>query len=235
MNFFDSFPPPPSQPVPAALPRRPAWEQPVYAFPASVPGDVVLLHTERAAVWIGGVRAYPNGFSFQLRAVLRQDPNSGPALGNPFDGHYNALHPGPHSGLRLGIRYADGRRALTDQGMPDRFPGEDGEDAQSLLLMSQGGGGSGLTWDAGFWTYPLPPNGPVTLLGSWPDAGVGEASVDLDGTAIRAAAGRAVRLWPSDEEPDDEGGFNYGTVTAYINDSAPEPPAETAKISPSGD
>jgi hypothetical protein len=52
--------------------RRRPGHLPAHALPVSVPGDVLVIHTDNAAVWVGAVRAYPNGFEFSLRAVRRQ-------------------------------------------------------------------------------------------------------------------------------------------------------------------
>lgn len=38
-----------------------------------------------------------------------------------------------------------------------------------------------------FWVHPLPPDGPVTFVASWPEYGAAETRADLDGSAIRAA------------------------------------------------
>lgn len=237
MSFFEDFPDPADaepEPFPAPTPRAP-WEQPVYVLPGSVPGDTVLLHTELAAVSIGGVRAYPNGFAFHLRAVLRRDPAVGPWLGDPLRHQHNALRPrDPQSNLRLGMRYADGRQVGNRGGISAPWGRDD--DPRVLRLQSDGGHGSGLTWDSRFWTSPLPPDGPVTLYASWLDAGVREVSAELDGTAIRAAGARAVRLWPSDEEPEDPDGWSSltasvtspgaNTSTARAGTADPEEPAD---------
>ena len=39
------------------------------------------------------------------------------------------------------------------------------------------------------WVHPLPPDGPVTFVVSWLEQGVAETAVELDGAAIREAAG----------------------------------------------
>jgi hypothetical protein len=44
--------------------------------------------------------------------------------------------------------------------------------------------------------HPPPPDGPVTFVASWPRLGVTEVRTESDGAVIRAAAGRAVILWP---------------------------------------
>jgi hypothetical protein len=78
-------------------------------------------------------------------------------------------------------------------------------------LTSGGGGGDEHNWRSSFWVYPLPPEGPVTLVVSW-----------LDGTAIRAAARQAVVLWP--DEPDLESGEAWQTSTITDQESDEGPP-----------
>ncbi len=48
-----------------------------------------------------------------------------------------------------------------------------------------------------YWLWPLPPVGPLTLVVDFPARGLAESSVTVDGSALRAAAGRAVPLWPA--------------------------------------
>jgi hypothetical protein len=233
MSFFEQFPAPPPPPEPEAQPRWP-WEQPVYALPASVPGDTVLVRGERAAVWIGGIQVYPNGFVFHLRAVLRHTPPMGGPLGDPMSGRHNPLAPaGPDERLRIGLRYADGRRVSARGGLPDPWPDDD--DEQAIRLITRGGASSSLTWDTSFWTHPLPPDGPVTVFASWLDAGVREVSVDLDGTAIREAGCRAQRLWPQDEDPEDEGGTSFGVMSVATAETAPPSPRAEAASAPEDD
>jgi hypothetical protein len=172
-------------------------------IPASVPAEVVLIRAEQVAVAVGSVRAYPNGFEFTLRIRLRGEAESSwQGHSDPFERHR------PRRGtqwsddqLRLGILYADGRRAATT-GVHYRPPDDD--DDGRLVLQQGGGGGSSRSQDWDFWVHPLPPGGPVTLVGSWVEHGIAESRAELDGAAIRAAAGRAVTLWP--EEPEFEPG-----------------------------
>ena len=67
MDFSEGF---------VALPQHPAWHRrrsarhrPDAVLPAAVAGDAVLIRTDTAAVWVGSLRAYPNGFEFTLRAL----------------------------------------------------------------------------------------------------------------------------------------------------------------------
>jgi hypothetical protein len=62
--------------------------------------------------------------------------------------------------------------------------------------------------------HPLPPDGPVTFVASWLEYGVDETRAQLDGSAIREAAGRAVILWPEEPEPGPGGAWSSQRVTA---------------------
>jgi hypothetical protein len=203
MTFFDSIPPPPPPPEPVRR-RRPAWMRPEAVIPGSVPGEVILIRTEQVAVAVGSVRAYPNGFEFTVHVRLRrEDESRWPRHSDVFErSRRGADRDG--SQLRLGLLYADGRRAATTGG--HWRPIEDDDDGR-LVLQQGGGGGSsrGCDWD--FWVHPLPPAGPVTLVASWLEHGIAESRAELDGAAIRTAAGRAVTLWP--EEPESESGSSW--------------------------
>jgi hypothetical protein len=210
MSFFESIPqPPPPEPV---RQRRPAWMRSDAVIPASVPAAVVLIRTEQVAVAVGSVRAYPNGFEFTLHIRLRGEAESSwQGHSDPFERHR------PRRGaqwgddqLRLGILYADGRRAATT-GVHYRPPDDD--DDGRLVLQQGGGGGSSCSQDWDFWVHPLPPGGPVTLVGSWVEHGIAESRAELDGAAIRAAAGRAVTLWPEEPESGPGGAWRSHSIT----------------------
>ena len=211
MSFFDSIPPPPPR-EPVWEHRRP-WERSDAVIPGSVPAEVMLIRTEQVAVAIGSVRAYPNGFEFTLHTRLRHEDETGLGGADPLDrrGLWRGRRD-PGEVLRLGVMYADGRRTATTAGHP--FVDDDADDGR-LVLHQDGGGGNTRRWDGDFWVYPLPPEGPVTFVASWPKHGVAETRAELDGAAIRAAARRAVTLWPEEPEFDAGGGSSWrtGTVT----------------------
>jgi hypothetical protein len=181
-------------------------------IPAPVLAGVVLIRTEQVAVAVGSVRAYPNGFEFTVHIRLRGEAESSwPGHSDPFERHR------PRHGtrwdddqLRLGILYADGRRAATT-GVYYRPPDDD--DNGRLVLQQGGGGGSSCSQDWDFWVHPLPPGGPVTLVGSWVEHGIAESRAELDGAAIRAAAGRAVTLWPEEPESGPGGAWRSHSIT----------------------
>jgi hypothetical protein len=210
MSFFESIPqPPPPEPV---RQRRPAWMRSDAVIPASVPAEVVLIRAEQVAVAVGSVRAYPNGFEFALHIRLRREAESSWAgHSDPFERHRPRRGTGWNDDqLRLGILYADGRRAATT-GVHYRPPDDD--DDGRLVLQQGGGGGSSCSQDWDFWVHPLPPDGPVTLVGSWVEHGIAESRAELDGAAIRAAARRAVTLWPEEPESEPGGAWRSRRIT----------------------
>lgn len=216
MSFFDSIPQPPPPPEPV-LRARPAWMQPDEVIPGSVPGEVMLIRTAQAAVAIGSIRAYPNGFEFTAHVRVRAGDDNEPAWHDPFDRHGQRRGPSPGDVLRLGLMYADGRRAAVHGGL---WP-PDEADPGALIIQHGGSGGSARRWDGRFWVHPLPPQGPVTFVASWPDFGVAETRAQLDGAAIVAAAGRAVILWPEEPvfEPGGRSAWSSQTITAHSDES----------------
>jgi hypothetical protein len=220
MGFFESIPPPPP-PEPVQR-QRPVWMRSDAVIPGLVPAEVVIVRTEQVAVAIGGIHAYPNGFEFTVHARLRQEDDAEPRRGGLFNRHgYLARTPG--EGLRLGIMYADGRRAAT----PGGHPRPDDADPGRLTLVENGGSGSSRTWDGNFWVHPLPPEGAVTFVVSWAEHGVAEARAELDGAAIGAAATRAVTLWP--EEPEAEPGDSHAWRSQVVTMSKPDAPGAGAE------
>jgi hypothetical protein len=193
-------------------------------IPASVPAEVVLIRAEQVAVAVGSVRAYPNGFEFTLHIRLRREAESSWAgHSDPFERHRPRRGAqGDDDQLRLGILYADGRRAATT-GVHYRPPDDDDDDDGRLVLQQGGGGGSSCSQDWDFWVHPLPPDGPVTLVGSWVEHGIAESRAELDGTAIRAAAGHAVTLWPEELESEPGDAWRSQRVTAREADALGEP------------
>lgn len=173
-------------------------------LPASASTSVLLNRTDDAAVGITQLEVFSTGFRFTLAVrVRRARPEF--AVG----GLFMLLSPHPQPGIEiplanrllLGIEYPDGRRASTLE-----VPGGEGAGAmtgnQPLVLVTQGGGGGELSVDQTFWVAPLPPEGPVAVILTWPSFGMDESRTILDGAAIRAAASRSTLLWPPQAAPE---------------------------------
>lgn len=192
MSFFDETPErlPPSFDEPA----QPGWRRPNGVLPGLSPVGLILARTAEMALAVGNVLGYPNGFEFTVNARLRHerlvwgksplDPLASPHTGRE-----------PERALRLGVQYADGRRARTSSHRP--IPVHD-HDRDGLVLREVGTGGTDRQWDGRFWVHPLPAAGPVTFIASWLLYDLAEARAELDSSVIREAAARAVILWPDE-------------------------------------
>ncbi|WP_051807810.1 hypothetical protein [Actinoplanes subtropicus] len=172
-------------------------QAPENEIPAGVGFAAVLGRTEEAAVGITQVEAFSAGFRLTLAIRIRR-PLAKTAHGGLFTlvsahGRHGAEVP-LEDRLLLGVEYANGERASTLEDM--RFPGDDMDDDERLGLFQAGGGGDDLTVDQTYWVTPLPPDGPVTFVLSWPGFGMPESRTEVDGALIRAAGARSVRLWP---------------------------------------
>lgn len=86
--------------------------------------------------------------------------------------------------LRLRLRYADGRSTDFDS-HPYDLPA-DGPAIWPCRFSNYPDGESQVA-EQGFWTWPLPPPGPVTLTLDWPAVGILPSSITIDGTAIAEA------------------------------------------------
>jgi hypothetical protein len=203
VSFFDDVEPPPP---PRAEPdyRPPAWAgPPENVLPAAVALDAVLGQTEETAVAVIDARAYPTGLALGLSVVRRTAPPPGAPPGPFF-----SFGPRAEGDPRFGVRFADGRRAVLE-GAPRHTGGPD------IRLSAGGGGGGSRRWDMHLWLWPLPPAGPLTLAFVWPAEGIDEHVVAIDAEPIRAAAARAVELWPDDRPPRPGGGASATAWSAY--------------------
>ncbi len=187
----------PDLPPPPEWQGHPAWLRPNGVIPAVAPAALAMIRTDEVAVAISGLRAYPNGFEFTVHARVRHEDL--PWGISPTDPVADPrTRQASEKALRLGVLYADGRRASTTS----RYS-ETGEEVggEHLTFLEVGRGGTDRQWNGDFWVHPLPPHGPVTFVASWLLYGVAETRAEVDSSAILEAAGRAVTLWPG--EPDD--------------------------------
>jgi hypothetical protein len=102
----------------------------------------------------------------------------------------------PDGFLRIGVELPDGTRVSNLAGRRNldfetRPPG-------SVLVQAGGGGGQSgegfATIRPGFWLWPLPEPGPLRLSVEWPVVEIPLSTVELDGSELRAAAGRVLPL-----------------------------------------
>ncbi|MFS8478981.1 MAG: hypothetical protein FWJ93_08520 [Micromonosporaceae bacterium] len=173
-------------------------------FPAGVGFTVLLGRSDDAAVGITQIEAFSTGFRFTLAVRLRQarrelvggglftliGPHAPPGIQIPLEER-----------LLLGLEYANGHRTSTLDDWRVLGPGA-ATSGQQLILASHGGGGSERSVDQTYWVSPLPPEGQVTFVLSWPAFGMPESRAVVDGAAIRAAAERSQVLWPPQSDPE---------------------------------
>jgi hypothetical protein len=189
--FYDT---PERLPPQSDQPGHPAWRRPNGVFPGLSPVGLILARTDEMALAVGNVLGYPNGFEFTVNARLRHEQFVWGK--SPLDPLADArTGPQPGNALRLGVMYADGRRARTSSHRPIPV---DAADDEQLILREVGTGGTDRQWDGRFWAHPLPPAGPVTFVASWLLYGMAETRVELDSSVIHEAADRAVILWPDE-------------------------------------
>ena len=148
-----------------------------------VPWRIVLVRTDTAFAAIQAFEAFPSGVQFELVARFHDR-----------DVDLENWHPllRDHRGLRVGVRFSDGRSGATDlfAAQPRAMrPGE-------VLLRLGGGFGHRDEHHMSMWLWPLPSPGPMASVAAWPEMGISEHSIDADASDLVAAASRAERLWP---------------------------------------
>ncbi|MGR6998158.1 ankyrin repeat domain-containing protein [Yinghuangia aomiensis] len=138
------------------------------------------------------VRIRVNGWQvWRNSATLRLDVfvSRVPARGDHAAAPHNRSSAG---GLRFGLRLADGRRITTLDG--EAWP--QASSAARPTLTVQPGMGGVFRYTMKLHLSQLPPEGELWLVTEWPDQGVPETWTELDGSAVVAAAARAVEVWP---------------------------------------
>jgi hypothetical protein len=188
MGFFDNLP----APEPAPPLRHHPWEPPETEFPGIVPIDTLLLgRTDEVAVAVTGLSAFSSGIEIFLTARIR------PSVSHPED----HLPGGPRDlaaarrSFRLGLLFSDGGKVA---GSPGGRQSHDSEPAGPVLYPFAGGGGPH-SFISRWWTWPLPPAGPLELVCEWPAFDIAESRVGIDAQLILDAAQRCIQLWPEDE------------------------------------
>ncbi len=201
---------------------------------------MVLAASESAELSIGYLDAYPEGFELRIEAdttvgyrdMSREGDDHGPDVfgrhwpmgGEPRDSL-------PPKLLRVGVEFADGRRA-TNIGGHDRPL-----DGPIMWPLEGGGGGHGdqSSFRQGYWLSPLPPPGPVTIICEWPALGIPLVRHEIDAERILEAAERARVLFPSrDYIPADGLEWRLGTDAdiSWINAGTSAGKAITSAIPP---
>jgi hypothetical protein len=188
---------------PAGPDERKTWTSPAWfgppenELPACVPLGVVVARAENAVIALSHASVYSTGLGIELMVQARGLPERD-AQRLFHEQHMPPTETDPAPAfLRIGVELADGSRASNLSGRhhwhdPEQRP-------EGPVLMQHGGGGGssgqgGIVLRPAFWLWPLPPAGALRLACEWPLLGIPLTTVELDGAALRAAAGRVVEL-----------------------------------------
>ena len=200
-RLSDFFEPPPPSPEPEPDVRPPPWfGAPRGTLPGVVALELVLAHSEKAAVCITRLAAYPTGFEFDVLAITAPEQTEldlDPMLFGPY--HHRPRRPGgelPPELLRIGVQFADGAKATNTGG-----GGYDQDPPPGPVMHSGGGGGGGGEWRQTEWVWPLPPPGPLNFVCEWPAAEIPLTRANLDAKVILDAAARAQIIFPEARPP----------------------------------
>ncbi len=179
--------------------QHPGWVSEVErAVPVDVALDTVLIDTPDLVSFVAAVHVFPSTFGFTLGSQLRPDASAEAeeAFAQEFDHSFHQPLPVEQAerSLRLGVRFADGRGAALNPNarwMPYMEPEQDTRPLIHTGRMSR----APRTADCEIWVVGLPPEGDVELFYRWLRLDIPEASIRLDGDALRSACARAVVLW----------------------------------------
>ena len=164
--------------------------------------ELLLARSELATVYIAYVDAFPEGFELKVEAIAHADVHAfrcdgeldifgrhWPMVGQPQD----AI---PPQLIRIGVQFADGRKATNTTGHTAPADGP-------VMWPLQGGAGwsgtgeDGGRFDQGYWVSPMPPLGVVALVVEWPAAGISLVRHEIDAQVMLDAAERARSLFPT--------------------------------------
>jgi hypothetical protein len=195
------------------LPESPPWSgPPARETGAMLAVDQTVARSANVVVRLPTIRAFSPGCMLDVEVVSRQAGLSDDdwwqlhllALGS-----FRRLRGGealPAKLLRLGVRYADGRKATTiESRAPRRKQPSDQPPAGPLLSLRPAGSGTRGGAEVhssrfGLWLWPLPPAEAFEFAVEWPFGGIEFTIAGLDGAAIVAAASRSAYYWPEAEQ-----------------------------------
>jgi len=173
-------------------------------LPGLVALELVLARTEKVAMCLPLISAYPSGLEVDLVTMASAASRDlDPYL---FAPHRLALRrrtaseSPPEDMLRFGVQFADGSKATNASGrLPD--PARDPAPSPPVMHAEGGGGGTG-GWRQRFWIWPLPPAGPLTFVVEWAAAGIPLTRHEIDAKLIRDAAQRAQVIFSTEDLPE---------------------------------
>ncbi len=165
------------------------WDRPEAEYPALVPAGLLPFdRTEPSAIAVTAVLAYSSGFEFFETRLLPPDSPGFRHRRGPRSSGARSGGPADPPSMEIGVEFADGRRAFATD-----VPPSAGDNPAGPVLHFCGGTGSTHRGDSRWWTWPLPPSGPLTFLCR---LGAVETRVSLEAQLILDASQRSVQAWP---------------------------------------
>lgn len=204
MTFFPEVAP--SDDDPSEHHMTPEWvAPPVDWLPSRIGVSTVMATTDDVAVTITGLSVYASGLQIDLQWLLRnrrQDRRDWATLMDRFGGGrwgHGAVDPA--RSIRFGVVLDDGTKVVADVG--DAFPDDPTKapTEPALTLAEQGGSGdeSYFTTSARLWLWPVPPDGRLELVLSWPEFDIPETRHTFEDHAYSVAARQAQSIWSSQD------------------------------------
>ncbi|MCA2216552.1 hypothetical protein [Jidongwangia harbinensis] len=154
-------------------------------LPGVVNRRLVVARSTEAVVAVTSLHAYPDGFAVTWTAVWL--PPVGRRIHRADIGVWLGADRLPDELLRLGVQFADGRKA-TNLDVERYNP------ADSPVLDSDGGDGGNHQLREHHRVRPHPPDGPLRFVCEWPVFGIPESSAAVDAGLVRAAAADVIAL-----------------------------------------
>lgn len=133
--------------------------------------------------------------------------------------------------LRVGVKFADGRKATNIGGRDRPVEGP-------VMWPLRGGGRGGWPesyFHQAYWISPLPPSGPVSVVCEWPAVGIPLVRYEIDAQLIVDGSERARAIFPSAKavvRDDREWRLGTDAGVTWINDGTSAGMAITAAIPP---
>lgn len=187
---------PPARPI-----ALPPWVMPPEAeLGVSVAARQVVSTQPGVVVGLTDCVAFSTGFQFGI-AIRTKEEISASALG------FGGAPPAATSTgwqLRVAVKFADGREAVTSGHRPGPEiaayfsavqEGKEPDLPAGPVIGGGEGGGGGKHWDFRYWVWPLPPDGPLTIVIEWHAAGIRHATHVMDGGSIRRAGATSKSIW----------------------------------------
>jgi len=160
------------------------------------PMEVVIARSDRAAVVLNELAAFPDGFSLRItshvhRSVKLPDQFS-LMMGVPWGG--SGLLSDEY--LRIGIAWPDGARATMLDDWQRGFQPEAPDPDHGLESLASNADLQGCSTE--YWAWPLPTHGELVVVVEWPAFGIPQSSTAVDFSLLTEAARRARPVWPED-------------------------------------